>query len=142
MFIKRKLVKYIIIHIYVKISMQPRLQKSCIQWHLWKFNMQLHEFTRSESNRFLLCLKKISVFRLIHVNVWQKSPQYCKVISLQLQFFLKFCFHIWKSIKQNTVLSEEITSYFFTNTALCFCNFEKVFKFWLFEFLWLGRCVY
>ena len=21
---------------------------------------------------------------LIHVNVWQKSPQYCKVISLQL----------------------------------------------------------
>ena len=22
---------------------------------------------------------------LIHVNVWQKPPQYCKVISLQLQ---------------------------------------------------------
>ena len=22
--------------------------------------------------------------RLIHVNVWQKPPQYCKVISLQL----------------------------------------------------------
>ena len=22
---------------------------------------------------------------LIHVNVWQKSPQYCKVISLQLK---------------------------------------------------------
>ena len=26
---------------------------------------------------------------LIHVNVWQKLPQYCKVISLQLKFFLK-----------------------------------------------------
>ena len=26
---------------------------------------------------------------LIHVNVWQKPPQYCKVISLQLKFFLK-----------------------------------------------------
>ena len=24
----------------------------------------------------------------IHVNVWQKLPQYCKVISLQLKFFL------------------------------------------------------
>ena len=23
---------------------------------------------------------------LIHVNVWQKPPQYCKVISLQLKF--------------------------------------------------------
>ena len=23
---------------------------------------------------------------LIHVNVWQKTPQYCKVISLQLKF--------------------------------------------------------
>lgn len=23
---------------------------------------------------------------LMHVNVWQKSPQYCKVISLQLKF--------------------------------------------------------
>ena len=23
--------------------------------------------------------------RLIHVNVWQKPPRYCKVISLQLQ---------------------------------------------------------
>ena len=22
---------------------------------------------------------------LIHVNVWQKSPQYCKVISIQLK---------------------------------------------------------
>jgi len=27
---------------------------------------------------------------LIHVNVWQKPPQYCKVISLQLKFFLIF----------------------------------------------------
>ena len=26
---------------------------------------------------------------LIHVNVWQKPPQYCKVISLQLKFFKK-----------------------------------------------------
>ena len=26
---------------------------------------------------------------LIHVNVWQKPPQYCKVISLQLKIFLK-----------------------------------------------------
>ena len=24
---------------------------------------------------------------LIHVNVWQKPPQYCKVIILQLKFF-------------------------------------------------------
>ena len=24
---------------------------------------------------------------LIHVNVWQKPPQYCKVINLQLKFF-------------------------------------------------------
>ena len=23
---------------------------------------------------------------LIHVNVWQKTPQYCKVISLQLKY--------------------------------------------------------
>ena len=23
---------------------------------------------------------------LIHMNVWQKQPQYCKVISLQLKF--------------------------------------------------------
>ena len=30
---------------------------------------------------------------LIHVNVWQKPPQYCKVISLQLKLinFLKYC---------------------------------------------------
>ena len=26
---------------------------------------------------------------LIHVNVWPKPPQYCKVISLQLKFFKK-----------------------------------------------------
>ena len=26
---------------------------------------------------------------LIHVNVWQKPLQYCKVISLQLKFFKK-----------------------------------------------------
>ena len=26
---------------------------------------------------------------MIHVNVWQKPLQYCKVISLQLNFFLK-----------------------------------------------------
>ena len=26
---------------------------------------------------------------LIHVNVWQKPPQYCKVISLQLKQILK-----------------------------------------------------
>ena len=26
---------------------------------------------------------------LVHVNVWQKSLQYCKVISLQLKIFLK-----------------------------------------------------
>jgi len=24
---------------------------------------------------------------MIHVNVWQKPPQYCKVISFQLKFF-------------------------------------------------------
>ena len=29
---------------------------------------------------------------LIHVNVWQKPPQYCKVISLQLK--LKKCYNI------------------------------------------------
>ena len=27
---------------------------------------------------------------LIHVNVWQKPPKHCKVISLQLKFFNKF----------------------------------------------------
>ena len=26
---------------------------------------------------------------LIHVHVWQKPPQYCKVISLQLKFIFK-----------------------------------------------------
>ena len=26
---------------------------------------------------------------LIHVDVWQKPPQYCKVISLQLKYILK-----------------------------------------------------
>ena len=26
---------------------------------------------------------------LIHVNVWQKPLQYCKVISLQLKYFFK-----------------------------------------------------
>ena len=26
----------------------------------------------------------------IHVDVWQKPPQYCKVISLQLKFFKKY----------------------------------------------------
>ena len=26
---------------------------------------------------------------LIHVNVWQKLPQYCKVISLQLKLILR-----------------------------------------------------
>ena len=26
---------------------------------------------------------------LIHVDVWQKSPQYCKVISLQLKKIIK-----------------------------------------------------
>ena len=26
---------------------------------------------------------------LIHVNVWQKPPQYCNVISLQLKYILK-----------------------------------------------------
>ena len=28
---------------------------------------------------------------LIHVNVWQKPPQYCKAISLQLKF--KKCYY-------------------------------------------------
>jgi len=28
---------------------------------------------------------------LIHVNVWQKPPQYCKVITLQLKKILKKC---------------------------------------------------
>ena len=28
--------------------------------------------------------------RLIHVNVWQKPPQYCKVISLLLKLKKKF----------------------------------------------------
>ena len=27
---------------------------------------------------------------LIHVNVWQKPPQYCKIISLQLKFKKNF----------------------------------------------------
>ena len=27
---------------------------------------------------------------LTHANVWQKTPEYCKVISLQLKFFKKF----------------------------------------------------
>ena len=26
---------------------------------------------------------------LIHVNVWQKPPQYCKIISFQLNYFKK-----------------------------------------------------
>ena len=35
---------------------------------------------------------------LIHVNVWQKPPQYYKVISLQLKLIsLKNKFHLFKS---------------------------------------------
>ena len=34
---------------------------------------------------------------LIHVKVWQKPPQYCKVISLQLKFFKK-----WEHTHTNT----------------------------------------
>ena len=37
---------------------------------------------------------------LIHVNVWQKPPQYCKVISLQLKIFLKR--------KKNSMKSSEL----------------------------------
>ena len=32
---------------------------------------------------------------LIHVDVWQKPPQYCKVISLQLNKFLKKRMYIY-----------------------------------------------
>ena len=39
---------------------------------------------------------------LIHVDVWQKSPQYCKVISLQLKFInLKINLKIKKNCKNN-----------------------------------------
>ena len=32
-----------------------------------------------------------AIMWLIHVNVWQKPPQYCKAISLQLKF--KKCYY-------------------------------------------------
>ena len=35
---------------------------------------------------------------LIHINVWQKLPQYCKVISLQLKwinYFFSKCDHTY-----------------------------------------------
>ena len=35
---------------------------------------------------------------LIHVNVWQKPSQYCKVISLQLNEFEKNMTHIYSGI--------------------------------------------
>ena len=31
---------------------------------------------------------------LINVSIWQKPPQYCKVISLQLKQFLKMCYEL------------------------------------------------
>ena len=43
--------------------------------------------------------------RLIHVNVWQKPPQYCKIISLQLKF--KTHTHAHKE-KRKKVISKKI----------------------------------
>ena len=42
---------------------------------------------------------------LIHVNVWQKPPQYCKVISLQLKFKGKAFLHMIEHLRFFTVLS-------------------------------------
>ena len=39
---------------------------------------------------------------LIHVDVWQKSPQYCKVISLQLKLII-----IKKKTTQNSPQFEQ-----------------------------------
>ena len=40
---------------------------------------------------------------LIHVNVWQKPPQYCKVISLQLKQLIK-CVCVYIYIYLNNIL--------------------------------------
>jgi len=39
---------------------------------------------------------------LIHVNVWQKPPQYCKVTSLQLKFLKKERKKILKNNKKKS----------------------------------------
>ena len=36
-----------------------------------------------------VCVCVLKIFLKIHVNVWHKPLQYCKVISLQLNKFLK-----------------------------------------------------
>ena len=41
---------------------------------------------------------------LIHVNVWQKPPQYCKVISLQLK---KIKLAIWSLKKKKKILKKK-----------------------------------
>ena len=50
-------------------------------WPLCKDGMQIHEA--------LLILLRMGGTHghpwLIHVDVWQKTPQYCKVISLQVK---------------------------------------------------------
>ena len=48
---------------------------------------------------------------LIHVNVWQKPPQYCKVISLQLN----------KLIKKRTI-------FLFANDATDKGSISKIYK--------------
>ena len=48
---------------------------------------------------------------LIHVNVWQKPLQYCKVISLQLKFF--------KKESATTCGKEETKLLLFTDITAC-----------------------
>ena len=50
---------------------------------------------------------------LIHVNVWQKPPQYCKVISLQLKK---------KKSKDNTYVLSLVLHMFTTNPPASYSN--------------------
>ena len=58
---------------------------------------------------------------LIHVNVWQKPPEYCKVISLQIKFFKKEVFFPLQFFEKGVMLWHTLCRGW-TSKTLCWVN--------------------